>query len=303
MSDLLSPSSPELDESHFTKLAHYAKQLGRAPQARRLSMKTGEHRSRQKGHGMEMLELRPYQASDDLRHIDWRVTARTGQAHTRLYAQENDHQRMLLMDLSNNAYFATRHTFISTRLNQLAGLIAWRSMQQGDKLGYRLSYGQQDFYGQAKQGIATLIQQLVDACQVHHRLSPKESTGIWQHPMITGKIHNQDIIILTDHQDIPLASEVALQSLAKHNHVHWVQIIDSQMFNLPSGHYQFADPQGTQSVQVNRSSQQKAKQNYFSHNAKVRQKLARMGVHYQLFDITESPENIARSLLKQGALR
>lgn len=303
MSDLLSPPSPELDEGHFALLAHYAKQLGRAPQARRLAMKTGEHKSRQKGHGMEMLELRAYQASDDLRHIDWRVTARTGQAHTRLYAQENDHQRVLLLDLSNSAYFATRHTFVSTRLAQLAALIAWRSQQQGDKLRYRLNYGQQDHCGYPGQAIATLISQLVDACKIHHRNSTTSATGIWQHPMFTGKVHNQDIIILTDRQEIQESAQVALQTLAKNNHVHWLQILDSQMFALPAGQYQFAHGDGSETIRISPSSQQQAKQDYFAQNAKLHQQLAHMGIHYQLFDITEPPENIARNLLKQGALR
>lgn len=303
MSPLLSPESPELDEAHFALLAHYAKHLGRAPKAIRFAANSGERRSRQKGHGMEMLELRTYQASDDLRHIDWRVTARTGQAHTRLYAQENDHQRLLLVDLSNHAYFGTRHTFISTRLIQLAGIIAWRSKQQGDTLSYRLSYGGKE-YASNKQGmLPRFLHQLQDATLLEHRKQKAKIDSVWAHSLLTAKAHNKDVIILTDKQSWSDDEERALTQLAKHNSVHWIQIIDSNAYNLPAGQYQIADQSGIQRVNVSQKTIQQAKATFFEQNTLMRKKLATIGIRHQLFDLTESPEKIARYLLSQGALR
>ncbi|MFQ3187406.1 DUF58 domain-containing protein [Marinomonas primoryensis] len=302
MSPLLSPKSPELDDAHFALLAHYAKHLGRAPKAIRFATNAGDRRSRQKGHGMEMLELRAYQASDDLRHIDWRVTARTGQAHTRLYAQENDHQRLLLLDLSSSAYFGTRHTFISTRLIQLAGIIAWRSKQQGDTLSYRLTYGSEEHASNKSGTLSSLLSQLKEASHLEHRTNESRPDSIWSNTLLTNKMHNKDVIILTDKQTWSDSEESALMQLAKHNSVHWIQIIDSNVYNLPAGQYQMADRHGVKQVNISKHSMQQAKIDFFEQNALMRKKLATFGIRHQLFDITESPEKIARYLLSQGAL-
>ncbi|MEO9273301.1 DUF58 domain-containing protein [Marinomonas sp. 5E14-1] len=303
MSPLLSPESPELDEAHFALLAHYAKHLGRAPKAIRFATKTGERRSRQKGHGMEMLELRAYQASDDLRHIDWRVTARTGQAHTRLYAQENDHQRLLLVDLSNHAYFGTRHTFISTRLIQLAGIIVWRSKQQGDTLSYRLNYGEQAYASNKQNMFPALLHQLQGASRLDNRNAKSKQNSVWSRSLWTSKAHNKDVIILTDKQSWSDEEESSLMQLAKHNTVHWIQIIDSNAYNLPTGQYQMVGQHGIQRVNINPKTMQQAKSAFFEQNAVMRKKLSSIGIRHQLFDLTESPEKIARYLLSQGALR
>jgi uncharacterized protein (DUF58 family) len=302
MSPLLSPESPELDDAHFALLAHYAKHLGRAPKAIRFATNAGDRRSRQKGHGMEMLELRAYQASDDLRHIDWRVTARTGQAHTRLYAQENDHQRLLLLDLSSSAYFGTRHTFISTRLIQLAGIIAWRSKQQGDTLSYRLTYGSEEHASNKSGTLSSLLSQLKEASHLEHRTNESRPDSIWSNTLLTNKMHNKDVIILTDKQTWSDSEESTLMQLAKHNSVHWIQIIDSNVYNLPAGQYQMADRHGVKQVNISKHSMQQAKIDFFEQNAMMRKKLAAFGIRHQLFDITESPEKIARYLLSQGAL-
>ncbi|MBR7889199.1 DUF58 domain-containing protein [Marinomonas sp. A79] len=302
MNPLLAPS-PELDDTHFALLAHYAKHLGRAPKAMRFAATTGERRSRQKGHGMEMLELRSYQASDDLRHIDWRVTARTGQAHTRLYAQENDHQRLLLMDLSPSAYFGTKHTFISTRFAQLAGLIAWRSKQQGDALSYRLTYGAQHQTSGNTQSLSVLLAQLKNATALSHRADKYTADSIWTGSPLIHHAHNKDVIILTDKQYWDDKEEAALWQLAKHNRVHWVQIIDSHAFNLPAGHYQMTSGFGIQRISVTESGIQQAKADFFASNARFKHRLSLLGIEHYVFDLNESPEKIARTLLAKGALR
>jgi len=303
MNSLLSPASPELDDADFALLAHYAKHLGRASTASRFVTQAGENRSKHKGHGMEMLELRPYQTSDDLRHIDWRVTARTGQTHTRLYAQENDHQRVLLLDLSPAAYFSTRYAFISTRFIQLAGLIGWRSEQQGDKLLYNLSFGDKNIEQLNKSSVWNLLQQLKAASSVNNREYPPLPQFGWHASKTTAKARNKDIIILTDRQQWSDQEQIFLQQLAKHNQLFWVQIFDHNTFELPPGQYQLADNSGTKSVKITKKSSEQAKKDFFNQNDIMRQKLTRIGVRYQLFDISESPEGIAKYLLDQGALR
>ncbi len=302
MGTLLSPNSPELENSDLTILAYYAKHLGSANKATRFIHKNGEQQSNQKGHGMEMLELRQYQPNDDLRHIDWRVTARTGHTHTRLYTQENDKQHLLLLDVSHAAYFSTRFTFISTRLCQLAGIIAWRNEQQGDKLACRFTFGDQNYEQNNEGSIHHLLKQLKAATQVKNRQNISPNT-CWHHARITEKTHNKDVIILTDKQQWTKQEQLSLQQLARHNKIYWVQIFDHHTFALPPGQYRFADTDGLKSIQVTKHSSKQAKKNFFVQNDALRKKLASINIHHQLFDISESPEKIARYLLDQGAVR
>ncbi len=302
MSGLLSPSSPELKEVDFAQLGHYAKHLGRAPRAKHFALTSGERHAHVKGQGLEMLELRAYQASDDLRHIDWRVTARTGQAQTRLYAQENEHQRLLLMDLSNEAYFGTKYSFISTRFVQLAGILAWRTKQQGDKLAYRLCFGGQDIWQQTTPLLAKLFQPLSQASSIGSRGHSVSSLQILSPNPVSLKARNKDVIILTDKQQLSRPETLYLKQLAQHNKVFWVQIIDANTFKLAPGQYQIKSTSGEALVNISERSSTLAQQAFLRQNQQLKKQLNQLDIQHLVFDLSEPPESIARYLLSLGAI-
>lgn len=93
------------------------------------------YRSRVRGRGMEFAEVRSYQPGDDIRSIDWRVTARTGKPHTKLFHEERERPTLVALDYRRPMFFATRGQFKAVKASQLAALIAWHTLQQGDRLG------------------------------------------------------------------------------------------------------------------------------------------------------------------------
>ena len=95
----------------------------------------GGHLSHFRGRGMEFDEARPYQAGDDLRTIDWRVTARTGKPYTKLFREERDRSVFAWLDLRPPMGFATQGRFKSVRAAQLAALVAWTAVAEGDRFG------------------------------------------------------------------------------------------------------------------------------------------------------------------------
>jgi uncharacterized protein (DUF58 family) len=107
--------------------------LGIARRARQ-SM-TGSHGSRFRGRGMEFAESRTYQPGDDVRSIDWRVTARTGRPHTKLFQEERERPVILLVDLGASMFFGTRTAYKSVLATEIAALIAWAAMHGGDRIG------------------------------------------------------------------------------------------------------------------------------------------------------------------------
>jgi len=88
-----------------------------------------------KGRGVEYDESRLYQPGDDLRTMDWRVTARTGKAHTKVFRDERDRPVIIWLDLRRPMHFATRGVFKAVRAAQTAALVAWSAVANGDRLG------------------------------------------------------------------------------------------------------------------------------------------------------------------------
>lgn len=95
----------------------------------------GGHLSPHKGRGVEFDESRLYQPGDDLRTMDWRVTARTGKPHTKVFREERNRPVFVWLDLRRPMLFATRGAFKAVRAAQIAGLVAWSAVSNGDRLG------------------------------------------------------------------------------------------------------------------------------------------------------------------------
>jgi len=96
---------------------------------------SGNYLARSKGRGMEFDEVRHYQNGDDIRAIDWRVTARTGKTHTKLFREEIERPVLIATDLSTNMLFGSKLLFKSVQAAHLAALVAWHAKGRGDRIG------------------------------------------------------------------------------------------------------------------------------------------------------------------------
>jgi len=99
------------------------------------SLQTGAYVSHFRGRGMEFDESRPYQPGDDPRSIDWRVTARSTTAYTKLFREERERPVLVCVDLRSNMHFATRGCFKSVNASRAGALLAWAAHHRGDRLG------------------------------------------------------------------------------------------------------------------------------------------------------------------------
>ena len=99
------------------------------------SLQTGAYVSHFKGRGMEFDESRPYQPGDDPRSIDWRVTARSTGAYTKLFREERERPVYIMLDLRRSMHFATRGCFKSVNASRAAAMLAWAAHHRGDRLG------------------------------------------------------------------------------------------------------------------------------------------------------------------------
>lgn len=88
-----------------------------------------------RGRGMEYDESRPYQSGDDVRSLDWRVMARTGKPHTKVFREERERPVFCLVDYRTRMFFGTRGVFKHVLAAELASLAAWRAVLNGDRVG------------------------------------------------------------------------------------------------------------------------------------------------------------------------
>ena len=99
------------------------------------SLLSGRHASRVRGRGLAFEELREYLPGDDIRTMDWRVTARAAKPFVRVYADEKDRPALFVVDQRINMFFGTRRAMKSVAAAEVAALGAWRVLSQGDRVG------------------------------------------------------------------------------------------------------------------------------------------------------------------------
>jgi uncharacterized protein (DUF58 family) len=99
------------------------------------SLLYGRRASHVRGRGLDFEELREYVAGDDVRSIDWRVTARATKPYVRVYSEERDRPTMIVVDQRINMFFGSRVSMKSVVAAEIAALAAWRVFQQGDRVG------------------------------------------------------------------------------------------------------------------------------------------------------------------------
>ena len=125
-----------LDELHsdgihlrLHELLRYQRQtqwLDLSPKQQIQNKLAGSYLAKSKGRGMEFDEVRHYQSGDDVRTIDWRVTARTGKVHTKLFREEKERPVFICTDLSQSMQFGSTLLFKSVQAAHLAAMIAWQ---------------------------------------------------------------------------------------------------------------------------------------------------------------------------------
>jgi uncharacterized protein (DUF58 family) len=125
----------QLSLSDLIALREEARRLDIAPRSKVLATRSGGHLSRFRGRGMEFDESRAYQAGDDVRNMDWRVTARAGTPHVKLFREERERPLWLLVDMGPSMRFGTRVAFKSVIAARAAALLAWAAADKSDRVG------------------------------------------------------------------------------------------------------------------------------------------------------------------------
>ena len=134
------------------------------------SQLTGHFMSPFKGRGMNFEEVRAYQAGDDIRTIDWRVTARRSKPHTKIFREERERPVMLILDQGHSLFFGSRLNFKSVTACEIAALLAWTTLNNGDRIGGIIFNETEHYTVRPKNSKNTLIHFLKQAEKLNNQL-------------------------------------------------------------------------------------------------------------------------------------
>lgn len=206
----------------------------------------GAHRSAQRGRGLEFEEVRLYAPGDDTRNIDWRVTARRGRLHTRLYREERERPVWLVVDVHPGLFFGSRRQLKSALLLRTAAMLAWVAAQGGDRVGAVIFDGGEEplvFPPKSREaGVLPILEALVE---IQPRAPGMPASGFQKvvamlHPLLKP---GSMILLLSDFADFPLAAKDLLASAAQHSDCRLIWITDPiEEKGLPGGNHRVGLP-------------------------------------------------------------
>ena len=191
---------------------------------------SGEYHSAFKGRGMAFSEVRDYQYGDDIRNIDWNVTARTGGTHVKIFEEERELTVMLLIDVSASSYFGTSTRFKSEMMTELAAVIAFSAITNHDKVGAILFSDRIEKYlppKKGKQNILRIIRELI-------HIQPKnQGTNLAEALVYLNNIEKKRSIafVLSDFKAPDY--EQALAIAAKKHDIIGIHIFDEREKSIP----------------------------------------------------------------------
>ncbi|WP_187377057.1 DUF58 domain-containing protein [Vibrio mimicus] len=203
------------------------------PPARQVwSQRIGQRHSRQLGRGMDFSEVRQYQAGDDIRSIDWRVTARTGKPHTKLFSEERERAVVLYIDLSQSMQFGSSLLLKSVQAAHLASLLSWLAVKQQDRVGAVIDLGHRliEIKPSSRQrGVLPILGACIEAQQTPPSQHASRSLALHEVFNTLNRLcpKGSEVVLISDfvHLD-PEQHALPLRQLCRHNRVRMVQIHD-----------------------------------------------------------------------------
>jgi len=274
-----------------------------------VSALAGAYRSRFRGRGVDFVESRNYLPGDDIRNMDWRVTARTGKPHTKIFQEERERPVLVVVDASPSLYFGTRKRLKSVAAGQLAASVAWAAVRRGDRIGaFLLASDKHRELRPAggRRGAMRVIQGLVDwldpdlAHQGHEPLSV--SLQRVRHAVRPGSL----IIIISDFFNLDEQCHRHLSRLRQHNDVIGCQVIDPAEQFLPTGRFPISDGENSAMLDTHQApSRNKFEQMSADHSDIPRRMFQRHKCGWMVLKTDDDPVDVLgrelRMLVGRGA--
>lgn len=286
---------PELTLEHLFLQQRYQNQIGINPQTKTGSNIAGRHLSYRQGRGMELSEIRHYQPGDDIRLMDWKVTARTRRPHTKVFLEERERPVQLIVDLSDAMLFGS----IRSKAEQAAtaaATLGWALSAQGERCGGVVFNNSTSHFIKPRAKHKGLLPLLESCCHLGHMLNtPSGGTVPDRMNQILQQLaqkpgHGSLIIIISDFWSLNLSNPEPLQRLTQHHDVVALQITDPLEYELPPALCSLTDGQNDVDFDGGRPTEQERFRKYFNERQKaLEQNIHRARGRFITLSTQESP--------------
>lgn len=263
----------------------------------------GAYLSSFKGRGMEFDESRMYMPGDDIRSMDWKVTARTNQPHTKVFCEERERPVLLWLDLNASMFFATRGAFKSVIATQAASLLAWSTVSSNDRLGALVFSGDEHIEIRPKRGKAAALDFIRRTC----------AHPVWNNSADTSQARDMSrsasrlrqvvkpgslIFMISDFREMDDKARSHIINLSRHNNLVLIHVFDPFEAALPtSGQYKVSD--GENEVALN-TANKKLRSAYQSRFSAHQEKMKLLCRQHRMHWIPISTEDDVLEALQKG---
>ena len=229
------------DHPHLRSLAGAAKALRFLPKQPPRSVLNGRHASRLRGRGLNFEELRNYLPGDDVRAIDWRVTARMREPYVRVYTEERDRPALIVVDQRMSMFFGSQRNMKSVTAAETAALAAFAILDQGDRVGGIVFGDEQlsDFRPRSRRrSVDAFVSSIAAANCALAANAPVVSPMSLNRPLEkAARIARRDhlVLVISDFDEIDRRTETLLGGLSRHNDVILFLVTDPVAHQFPEG--------------------------------------------------------------------
>lgn len=205
------------------------------------SVLSGKHASMLRGRGLDFSEVRQYVFGDDIRNIDWKVTARTQKTHTKVFNEEKERPCFIIVDQSSSMYFASDGEMKSVIAAKIASIAGFKVLKDSDRIGGLVFDDESYEYVAPKRSRKSLLHLLELIVNKNQKLVSRKKMAT-NNEFINKVLfkaqnivtHDYVVVVVSDFKELDDQGRVYLSSIARHNDVIAVLINDSMEVNLPS---------------------------------------------------------------------
>lgn len=243
----------------------------------------GSHTTRLAGRGMDYADSRPYVAGDDARHVDWRVSARTGQMYSKRFHAERERVCLLLLDPVDAQFFGTRVRFKSVQAARAAAAAAWHAQAQGDRIGvFHAADGHATAPRAGQRGVMAALDALVCAYAAAPAAPARPLAQAL--PEAARLCRGGVLVVLADASRAVEVPATAWAACSAHAQVHLVVVSDALETAPPSRRLSLLGPAGRIEVDLSSAAARRQWQQQFTAPLQALQGLSAQGAQIHLLD-------------------
>lgn len=224
----------------LVRMRHRARGFSFLPKQPVQSLLAGRHASRLRGRGLNFEEIRKYLPGDDIRQIDWKVTARTRKPHARVYTEERERPVILLVDQRLGMFFGSQRNLKSVTACELAALAAWRTIDVQDRVGAVVFNDSQAISirpQRSQAAVMRILQQVLEMNrQLHASAQARPNPAMFNEALRRARQlapHDSLVMMITDGDGGDDETQRLVTEIARHNDVVLAFVFDPLEADLP----------------------------------------------------------------------